>query len=364
MKSIIALLLIILPIYVFSQITITSSDMPSPNDTFRISSSAELWGDESLTGENYYWDYSGLQANSQRIDTFLDILSTPITYNLVFNIPWDDDQADVAVKSMDVPEISVGISVTDNYNFYASDNSSFRKVGFGATINQVPMPISYDNPELIYKFPLNYQDSYSSTTDYAIDIPTVLYFSENIQRDSYVDGWGTLELPMGTFDVLRVKSEVTRNDSVYLESMGFGMNLPPISTTEYHWVGANSGEPLLKITSSLLSSTVQYQDLPLIDTTTQSVNQTKLFSNRLSIYPNPANDVVTINYSTDKAEVVSIELLDSKGKLIKVLQNNKEQLGNTKFSFNCIENNLSNGTYFVRVVSETSDAVKKFMLIR
>ena len=364
MKNLLTLLLFLVPLLMFGQVTITSSDMPSPNDTFRISTALDFRGDESLTGANYYWDYSGLQAGSQRIDTFLDVLSTPVVYNLVFNIPWDDDQADVAVKSMEVPEISIGIEITDNYNFYASDNSSFRKVGFGATINQVPMPISYDNPEVIYKFPLEYQDSYSSNTDYEIDIPTVLFFSENIERDSYVDGWGTLELPMGSFDVLRIKSDITRNDSIYMESMGFGMNLPPITTTEYHWVGVNSGEPLLKITSALLSSTIQYQDLPPVDTTSQSINQSSTFANNLSIYPNPAKELVTINYKLKESKDITIELLNSRGKLVSKIQEKTKQSGDNNVFINCNDYNLSPGTYFIRFVNDETVIMKQFILVK
>lgn len=366
MKSIITLILFILPAFLVGQITISNNDMASPNDTFRISTAVEFLGDESLTGENYYWDYSTLESISQRVDTFLDVLSTPITYNLVFNIPWDDDQADVAIKSMNIPQISMGVTITDNYDFFASDNSSFRKVGFGATINQIPMPISYSNPEVIYQFPLNYQNSYASTTDYEIDIPTLLYFSELIERDSYVDGWGTLELPMGTYDVLRIKTDIVKHDSIYLYSMSMGMALPPLSTTEYHWVGVDAGIPLLKINSSFLSSTIEYQDVVpvVIDTNTIAINETTTLENKISVFPNPTSNIININYSPETVSNSQTQLLNSKGVIVEDISNLMKHNATSNLSLNLKNYNLSSGIYYIRFTNKECVTIKQFIYIR
>jgi len=62
MKKLVTLLLLsITTIYSFGQITITNSDMPTTNHTFRLSITKDVQGfDPVLTGANFSWDFSTL----------------------------------------------------------------------------------------------------------------------------------------------------------------------------------------------------------------------------------------------------------------------------------------------------------------
>jgi len=70
----------------YAQISINSNDMPNVNDTFRVSLTANIQGnDPTLAGTNYTWNYASLIPVSQRIDTFYAVSSTPLAYQFYFN---------------------------------------------------------------------------------------------------------------------------------------------------------------------------------------------------------------------------------------------------------------------------------------
>jgi len=84
-KQVITLMFCVSVISAHSQITITNSDMPSPDDTIRTSHTINISGfDFTLTGENYSWDYNAFEPLYQTVDTFVSVQSTPWLYQLVF----------------------------------------------------------------------------------------------------------------------------------------------------------------------------------------------------------------------------------------------------------------------------------------
>ncbi len=62
-------LLLCLPLVLFSQISIDQSDMPGPGDTLRVSMTSVVPVNYAVTGSNFIWDFSMLEAMNQRVDT-------------------------------------------------------------------------------------------------------------------------------------------------------------------------------------------------------------------------------------------------------------------------------------------------------
>jgi rhamnogalacturonan endolyase len=83
-------------------------------------------------------------------------------------------------------------------------------------------------------------------------------------------------------------------------------------------------------------------------------------------YPNPFNPHTTISFALPKAAVVSINLYDINGRLIRKLVNEKYQAGIHKITFDSI--NLGSGVYFVhaRMLSPGKQAIftKKIILLK
>ena len=295
-----------------AQITIGTADLPSAGDTFRLSVAAPLTGaDYTLTGPNHVWDFSQLTATSQRVDTFLSVNSTSAVFSVVFiNLAFNPNRANVATAGNN---FNLGTTaVSDVYNFFYNSSTSYNQVGFGATISGVPAPFTYNPKDVVYKFPLQFGDVDTSLSSYNVDLSSTLglYFRVNRTRINEVDGWGSLITPYGTHNVIRVKTRITERDSVHIDSLNFGLNLPAVTNIEYKWMATGEGVPLLQANANAQGNVNQvlYRDNTILNSGITSPE----LSNSWSVYPNPAHDVISLkgNYNG----TATITLVDLSGK--------------------------------------------------
>jgi hypothetical protein len=260
MKNILATFLFLLSLNTFSQITIDAGDMPNVGDTIRKSiTTVGLNYDFSQTGNDFVWDYSNLSSLTQDVDSFISVGSTPLLYQLAFNNPFDPNhRATIALPTDDI-DIIPGFPLTDIIEFYKESSSEYKRVGMGISVAGIPLTLKYDIPELFYDFPLTVGDVDSTTSSFSLSIPSLGFISLTRKRVNSVDGWGMLTTPYGTHPVIRVKSIITENDSIYVDSLGVGL---PINRNiiEYHWLGNNFGIPLLHVTEEGLVTTISYID--------------------------------------------------------------------------------------------------------
>lgn len=299
------------PVILSSQIVVDQNDMPQPGDTIRLSSTIE-YGTMNYeeTGNNFTWDFSALLPVTQKVDTFVDFDETPWIYQLVF---WGS--ANLAKEMMGFDQYP-GFQITDAYEYYKTTSSEFRLVGNAATLNGIPFPNKFDTPDVIYKLPLNPGSFDSSYSTYEIPITGLGYAGGWKKRVNHVDGWGSLTTPYGTFSTIRVKSEVDQYDSLYIDTLGYG--IPYLrSFIEYKWLGDGFGEPLCTFTENGPVTTVDYIDSVrnLIIGVTELKQQNKPFS----IYPNPVADEISIGFNADSPFQLEISLFDTQGKHVSEL---------------------------------------------
>jgi len=79
----------------------------------------------------------------------------------------------------------------------------------------------------------------------------------------------------------------------------------------------------------------------------------------LNLFPNPANNTLTINYFTPSMETTSIEIYDMMGQLVNTISANANQ------GFNSREldlTSMSNGVYFLKVTQNNNTLTKKFVV--
>jgi hypothetical protein len=243
----------------FPQITITENDMPQPDDLIHYNITYPFGGvDYKETGDDFTWDFSALASFGQEADTFVTVSSTPLLYQAVFNWPFWNPPASIAQRKGDFTMIP-GLTMNDYIDYFKNTNNSFNFVGFGVTINNLPIPLKFDNPEVVYKFPVTSSSIVdSSEAGFSQNIPDMGYFEVQRKRVNEVDGWGTLITPLGTFQVLRLKSTVYAYDSIYIDSLsaGYAVNIEEV---EYKWLGNGYGRPLLKVTeSNILPTRAEY----------------------------------------------------------------------------------------------------------
>ncbi|HBS85370.1 MAG: hypothetical protein A2W91_16310 [Bacteroidetes bacterium GWF2_38_335] len=341
-----------------AQITITSSDMPSVDDTFRISTTINIPIDHTLTGEDYFWDFSALEYDSQDIDSFVHVNDAPFSYALIFIYPVVATIAKPA-ESPNVPEMAP-ITVAESYDFFKESSSSFVKAGFAAKINDLPTPRKYDNPELIYTFPLTYGNAPdSSLSFYDISVPTFGYYGQTIKRVNYIDGWGQIATPFGTFDCVRVRSDLYLTDTIYVESYGMGFNYPRPVSHEYKWLANGQYIPVLQISDAASPATAVYKD----SVRTSIVGTNELYDDfQAKVFPNPATENINVHFRLDKQNAVSIEIIDLEGKSYGFIFQGSGHRGINKLKLDLSDKTLTKGVYFLKFTSEGKSFVKKIVL--
>jgi hypothetical protein len=309
-KLLYAFLFISLSISGFSQITITTDDMPMPGDSYLISTTNEFGLDYESTGENYTWDFSTLQPNVQDTVNILSISDVPTLYLFFFNNPFDPQHQSNVVQELVNTDLVDGVGIENALGF-AKSNSSFLEItGVGAEISGIQAPITFEDNQLIYSFPLEYGSTDQDTWEFSISAEGQGYFGQQGNLTYEVDGYGELIIPLGTFDVLRVKRTFVQYDTAYnaATQIGFGVNRV---ITRYEWVGLESGLSLLEIETEFgLVNRVTYQDVPFIS----NLPEQAAFENMV-IYPQPALDIITIDLGKQPSQKVLVAIYDLSGKL-------------------------------------------------
>jgi hypothetical protein len=81
-----------------------------------------------------------------------------------------------------------------------------------------------------------------------------------------------------------------------------------------------------------------------------------------NVYPNPASDNLTIDYSVSYNGNVNVVLYDMLGRAVYKENSTSKAKGSYKVYLNI--SNLAKGSYFVRIETEKETAQKKFLIIR
>lgn len=244
MRNFITGIFVLLGLSALSQsISIDRNDMPNVNDTVRISVKNSIQGfDPNQTGFNSVWDYRNLRPDSQRVVKFVSGFTTPYT---LFGA-----LATYGTRNYTPPQFPwslIGSTPTNAYYFYKETNNDFSLVGEGLTVSQGALPLIYGAADFIYRFPMNFGNIDSSKAGFSFPIPGIGNYAQFINRLNVVDGSGLLRTPYGDFQTLRVQSQIKVRDSIYLDTVNFGFNIPQPTRYEFKWLTKNKKIPILEI---------------------------------------------------------------------------------------------------------------------
>lgn len=335
-----------------AQPSIDSTHMPAPGDVV-IRTVVNNVGDIDFvpSDSNMIWDFSVLDGVSSIGDTFIGVLSTPFTYIATFNNPFDQEHKASVASRQPPMQSAPGITITNMYNFYKSAYGYYGIVGFGAEVNSIPIPVKYDHADTIYNYPLTFGNIDSSFSQYDINIPNLGYNAERKHRTNYVDGWGTLYLPGDTFDVIRIRSVLRIFDSIYIDSLGFGIGFNR-NETEYKWIATESKLPVLQVTQRQGGGMGgNSTDAWFLDNRDHSGFPSTANTPGIRIYPNPGKDVIYIIASGNN--VLSCQIRDMQGRL--VLNGNCDPVQGISVS------SLIPGLYFITITHNESTTTELFI---
>lgn len=367
------LLLLAVAMGASGQITVTTSSIPVAGDTFRFSNAQITQAiDPVPTGPNFVWDFSFLTPISQDIDTFRSVTSTGATYAIYFaDVGFNSNRANQAKKgTLGVPNVPLGggVSISDVVAFYYKSNTLYQQTGIGATINGIGVPIGFSNKDVIYRFPMNYGDTDTSASDYSVSIPNLGYYGHDQVRISEVDGWGTLTTPFGTFNTLRLKSSITGNDTLFLDTLGFGFQFQSAPRTEYKWLGSSKSIPLLEIVTSSgpFGGTQQVTSVIYRDSIRSftSIDENEFSIGTMNVFPNPVNDWVTVSLDSRIDGIGVVQLISPDGRLVKELWEGDLYTGSNIINCELSRFNMAAGCYLLEIRSGSQSARTRLMVVR
>ncbi|MBK7566933.1 MAG: T9SS type A sorting domain-containing protein [Bacteroidetes bacterium] len=337
-----------------SPIILSVDDIADQGQEFLVTNANPVIGfDGSDTGPDHTWDFSDLTALAADTSKWVDVYDTDPFYFFLWLA------SDVAEQT-GVDVANDFITIEDVFNFYERDDDIFGQTGFAGIIAGIPFPIGYDETETIFEFPATYNDNTNSETGFDIDIPGIATWTEQRSRTNEIDGWGSITIPGGTFDVLRMRSEILITDNIVYADVPYEITY---TTIEYRWMAKENGIPILQINA---------QEILGVETTTQVIYKsgdavdiiTDQPSNNFNLFiaENPVMDELnfSINFPQVAAENLQIIISDITGRIME----NKSLLCNEGEN-NFIENidQLSPGIYFLSLY-QSGNILKNIKFIK
>jgi hypothetical protein len=335
--------------FLCAQVEIVSSNLPDANDVLVQQNATLLTNiDPEISGANTTWNF-GFDVlepmNTSTTTNCIDVSATPFTFQFLFNNPFDaDHNSDFAIG---VDQLDVGgIATVENAYFYYQNRSDrYAITGLGASINSIPLPAQSDPVDVVYELPLNFEDQSSSDSEILFSVPTTFTYRLQQSRSNNVDGWGTINIWGQSFDVLRCRTEIEANDSIYVDQFGFGFALDRPLSVEYKWLSPLYKVPILQITTTggVVSSV-------LVADIYTSVEEKE--SNTFSMYPNPATNNIFINGDFTPSDLISI--VNAQGQIV--------FNGNIPASRNIDTSAFANGLYVVSIYGEKEPMSKTLII--
>ena len=226
-----------------SQPTIGTADLPQSGTVYLRANALPPFnaGEAELAGEDVQWDFSGLSAEGDVETEYFPMSDASLTTQFLFS---DADH----FTAFDLPdfgeEFSLPISGATVYREFGSD--AYRTIGLGLTTDLFDLPVTYEDEEELLPLPMAYGAFVAGSSAFAIDLEGIVYYASEQIMDIEVDAWGTLVLPGGEFECLRVKRTFAALDSVNLAAAEIGFSIPREGTV-YEWYAPGEGMPVLSV---------------------------------------------------------------------------------------------------------------------
>lgn len=342
----------------FSQISITSANLPAVNDTLRISKAViDQTLDFQTTGANQTWDFSNLQFNGQKLNEYKPVSGTGMLIQIVFGTFAPEIYHASYYVATDLPlnnlPPQLPITIKDACQFYKLTPDSMTMVGLKLSINNQEVPAKSDTIEVKYHFPIEFGDAHTSRGATKLNLNPIYdgKWSQHRYRETEVDGWGTITTPYGTFNSLRIHHRILETDSFYVSFSGFGtwINIPVPESHEYEWRVLEEKEPILLVKTSMVQGTENITAVEYRNEFTVGLDEKELL---VALYPNPVQDLLVVA-SEQPFDTFSIFGTDGKEILSAALPAASQQLIDVS--------SLKKGTYLIRLQSDKGTAVKSFV---
>ena len=277
----------------YAQVTVNSSDLPQGGTAYTFQNALpDLGLNLESTGPGWIWDFSDMEMQDSTDVQVQDIADASFSAQFAFNGFDPDYQADHFYTVLSAPDFGdaggdVGIAIDELTGYFQVSGSTYNQVGVGLAFGGLELPVAFEDIDELHPVPLTADASLTSTAVYEITVPATFTYAVDQVRTAEVDGYGTLLLPDGSsHEVLRLKSTVVSDDSVYLNLADQGFAFPR-ETVTYAWLG-DGGMPWMEVVTNLgIPSLVRYQGSAPGPEDISAIQQPEKEA-KFSLHPNPA----------------------------------------------------------------------------
>jgi hypothetical protein len=199
------------------------------------------------------------------------------------------------------------------------------------------------------------------------------YFLESNENNNWVAVPITLTMqttqPTADFTINQGGSQIACNGTGIIPGTTFQWNFGDgtydnVNNPVIHNYSANGTYTVsLNIINTTCGAFLSTSQQVTVTTVSIAENQT-INQYFLSAKPNPAKGETEINYYTTQSENVKLDLFTSTGQKIKNLINEYETAGNHSYHLNFTDLNLTNGIYYVRMVSDEKSSTIRLANIK
>lgn len=250
------------------QSTYTMANFAASGDTFYLTKAQAANYNFDTSGANITWNFSALTGSSQRRLIYRLPTQTGFT---TLQWPYIANSNNVNLSSTDGQTIAVlGLQQTNPNDYFLKSNNYLREKAssYSMVINSYTVNVKnvYDNPDTLYKFPLQYNNTSTSHGAYTISIPDLYFRNSHINRLDTVKGWGTVITPHHTYtNALQLISNVMQVDSVSIANQPVVTN-DTLYYREIKWFDASEKNPVLYVrqtkTGNLyITAEIEYLDV-------------------------------------------------------------------------------------------------------
>lgn len=338
------------PVFLDAQISISDDDILSLKGTshsilvaFQDSNATEIL--LGTGGMNQVWDY-------RNVDT-----SGLTKAKLKFLDPAGGLMADLfptANLRQSISAMASGVNfILDNY--FSVTTNQFKTLG-NATNFSGSENIKFQQDAA--PLPMTMGTNWQSTSIDTSEIAGITTITGNSSRN-IVDASGTLRLPIGDFDCLRVREyNITVITTVVL-----GVSFEDTTeTVSYTWLTKDHLQTLSADSSDNGTGKINQMFSEETATDITDLNEIPGIFLLEQNYPNPFNPSTKINYSIPFKSHVIIKIYNLLAKEVAELVNEEKPAGNYEIIFDA--SNLSSGVYFYKLQTGNFIQTKKMVLLR
>ena len=360
------LILVLLSSSVFGQITVSDNNILSTGDVFYLFEPDSISSliSPGIAGANQYWDFSSIQVENIEISQCVDPNMTP--------------------HSSYYPNSNLCIEEDNSFLYFNKSTTIVEFLGEGDSVFQQPLAL--------LPLPLTYGATFTSGPVLALDsligggIVNILLNSQGltaagisgglaqvadsikieagITSNFNVDAWGTITIPMGTFDCLRLKIERTTNTQIQvfctdtITSTGSGWYSVPNSLLpfvdleveiSYQWWSNNNSTKFSLVEMTVDSLNNIEGNIIVLHNTINSIKKVNI--DFIKVYPIPSNKKLIIEGTFSES---NYKIYNLNGKLI----SHSSFYNNTKIDLGTI----AKGHYLLEITTNSGSNTRKIII--